>query len=88
MDLIREHLIYKNVPTTICMKELKPIEQYEVIRLILATRTENVSICTHESTNSYIDGLLKKLPVKFIQCFSETNLRLPAPSSTEEGCSN
>lgn len=80
MDIIREHLIYKNVPTTICMKDLKPIEQYEVIRLILATRTDNVSICTHESTNSYIDGLLKKLPIKFIQCFSETILRLPDPS--------
>ena len=62
------------------MKDLKPIEQYEVIRLILATRTDNVSICTHESTNSYIDGLLKKLPIKFIQCFSETILRLPDPS--------
>lgn len=66
MDIIREHLIYKNVPTTICMKQLKPIEQYEVIRLILASQSTNVSICTHESTNSYIDELLKKLPVKFI----------------------
>jgi hypothetical protein len=80
MDIIREHLIYKNVPTTICMKELKPVERYEVIRLILATRTDNVSICTHESTNTYIDELLKKLPVKFVQCFSETILRLPDPS--------
>lgn len=69
MDLIREHLIYKDVPITICMKELKPVEQYEVVRLILASNSKSVSICTHESTNSYIDGLLKKLPVRFVQCF-------------------
>lgn len=71
MDVIREHLMYKDVPITICMKNLKPTEQYEVVRLILASKTKNVSICTHESTNSYIDGLLKNLSVKYIQCFSE-----------------
>ncbi len=68
MDVIREHLIYKDVPTTICMKSLKPIEQYELIRLLLATRTNNVSICKHSSTNEYIDKLLVKLPIKFIEC--------------------
>jgi hypothetical protein len=72
MEVIREHLIYKNVPITICMKDLKPIEQYEVVRLILASQSTNVSVCTHESTNSYIDKLLKELPaVKFVQCFQE-----------------
>jgi len=71
MDIIREHLMYKDVPITICMKQLTPIEHYEVVRLILASNSKNVSICTHESTNSYIDGLLKKLPVKFVQCFQE-----------------
>lgn len=71
MEVIKEHLIYKDVPITICMKDLKPLEQYEVIRILLATRTKDVSICTHECTNSYIDKLLKKLPVKFIQCFQE-----------------
>lgn len=71
MELIREQLIYKNVPTMICMKKLKPIEQYEVIRLLLATRTDGVSICTHECTNIYIDTLLKQLPLKFVQCFRE-----------------
>ena len=69
MELIREHLIYKDVPITICMKQLKPVEQYEVIRCLLATRTKDVSICTHEATNEYIDKLLKDLPVKFVQCF-------------------
>lgn len=71
MDVIREHLVYKNVPLTICMKQLKPIEQYEVIRLLLASKSKNIKICTHESTNDYITKLLKELPVEFVQCFVE-----------------
>ena len=84
MELIREHLIYKNVPITICMKDLKPIEQYEVIRILLATRTKDVSICTHECTNEYIDKLLKQLPLKFTQCFKDLPL-LEAPSEETVG---
>jgi hypothetical protein len=84
MDVIREHLMYKDVPITICMKDLTPAEHYEVIRILLASRTKDVSICTHESTNSYIDGLLKKLPLKFVQCFQEVE-RLVFSSGT--GCS-
>jgi hypothetical protein len=76
MDLIREHLMYKDIPITICMKELKPIEQYEVIRILLATRTKEVKICTHDSTNNYITELLKKLPVQFVQCFAEEQLQV------------
>ena len=53
------------------MKSLKPVEQYEVIRILLATRTSGVKICTHESVNEYIIELLKKLPVEFVQCFAE-----------------
>jgi len=56
------------------MKDLKPVEQYEVIRILLATRTDRVKICTHESVNEYITELLKKLPVQFVQCFRETLL--------------
>jgi hypothetical protein len=58
------------------MKELKPIEQYEVIRILLATRTKEVKICTHDSTNNYITELLKKLPVQFVQCFAEEQLQV------------
>lgn len=71
MDVIREHLIYKNIPITICMRDLKPIEQYEVIRLLLTSNNKQVKICTHEATNDYITQLLKKLPVEFVQCFVE-----------------
>ncbi len=63
--------MYKDIPITICMKDLKPIEQYEVIRILLATRTKEVKICTHESVNDYITALLKKLPVQLVQCFVE-----------------
>ena len=68
MDILREHLIYKDVPTMICMKQLKPIEQYEVVRFLLATRTKDVSVCKHDSTSTYIDNILKQLPLKFVQC--------------------
>ena len=85
MEVIREHLIYKDVPITICMKDLKPIEQYEVIRIVLATRTKGVKICTHESVNEYITELLKKLPVEFVQCFvveEEQKLLIPLLEET------
>lgn len=72
MDLIREHLMYKDVPLTICMKTVKPLEQYECIRIMLATRTNNVSICTHESTAPQVEKLLQKLGVQFVQCFAES----------------
>ena len=79
MDLIREHLMYKDVPITICMKDFKPIEQYEIIRILLASRTNGVKICTHESVNDYITELLKKLPVQFVQCFVEEQQVLSIP---------
>jgi hypothetical protein len=84
MEIIREHLIYKDVQITICMKELKPVEQYEVIRILLATRTKNVKICTHEATNEYITELLKKLPVEFVQCFVEESHQILTPLLEEK----
>jgi hypothetical protein len=76
MDVIREHLMYKNTPLTICMSKIPPQEQYEVIRILLESKTEQVSFCTHDSTNAYIDTILKKLNVKFAQCWKE-ELLLP-----------
>lgn len=64
MDLIREHLIYKNVPLTICLKMLSPADHYELIRCLLATRTNNVSVCCSECSNVFIQILLKKLDVQ------------------------
>lgn len=82
MDILREQLIYKNVPVHICMKSLKPVEHYEVIRLILATRTENIHICHHDSVNSYILTILQKLPIQLYQCLNQGgNLRFPPETS-------
>ena len=66
MDLIREHLIYKDVPTTICLKSLALPDHYEVIRCLLATRTNNVSICCSDCSNVFIQILVKKLPVQVV----------------------
>jgi hypothetical protein len=89
MELIREHLIYKDVPITICMGQLKPCEHYEVIRCLLATRTNDVCICTHDATNEYINQILKKLPVHFAQCFrlNQEGTFLPPTLSVGNGSS-
>jgi len=63
MEVIREHLMYKNVPIQIEMKTLKPIEQYEVVRLLLATRTKDVIVKVDDSVNKYVRNLLEKIGV-------------------------
>jgi hypothetical protein len=65
MDLIREHLIYKDVSITIEIDKLKTQEQYEVIRLLLASRNKKdvVSVVTSQSTNKYIKSLLQDLKI-------------------------
>ena len=60
MDLIREHLIYKNVPLTI---EIDTLKSQEVIRLLLACRKEDVCIMVKESTNKYILDLIHTLKI-------------------------
>lgn len=72
MEAIREQLVYKEGKVLICMKELKPVEQYEVIRLLLATRTKDVLICSHESVNEYIAKLISKLHLHTTICVSTT----------------
>lgn len=76
MDIVREQLLYKENKVHICMSTLTKIEHYELIRLLLATRTTEVYICTHESTNSYINDLLKKLSVVFYQCLSPSEIQV------------
>ena len=63
MDLIREHLMYKNVPITIEIDTLKTQEQYEVIRLLLACRKEDVCVLVSDTSNKYILELLKELKI-------------------------
>jgi hypothetical protein len=66
MDLIREHLIYKSVSLTIELDALKPQEQYEVIRLLLACRKEDVCVLVSDKSNKYILELLSILKVSTI----------------------
>lgn len=70
MEILREKLLYNSNKVHICMKDFSKQEHYEVIRLLLATRTKDVCICTHESTNFYVDSILKDLKLKFYQCFT------------------
>ena len=74
MDEIREKIQYKDGPIEICMNRLTSMEQYEMIRLIIAFPDKNISICTHEHTNMYVDSILKKLKVSFFQCFTDVAL--------------
>jgi hypothetical protein len=68
MDSIREQLIYKDVPVLICFKDLKPIEQYECIRLLLATRTKDVQVCKHGVENNRINSLLLSTKIPITSC--------------------
>lgn len=70
MDEIRQHLTYKNTPLTICMAKLTSQEQYEVIRILLESKTP-VKICTHEAISGYMIQVLAELPIKFVQCWKE-----------------
>ena len=63
MDIIREHLMYKDIPLEITMNVLKVQEQYEVVRLLLATRTKDVVVKIDNSVNKYVQNLLKKIGV-------------------------
>ena len=63
MDVIREHLMYKNNFLEIQMNTLKTQEQYEVIRLLLATRTKDVVVKIDDSVNKYVRNLLEKIGV-------------------------
>jgi hypothetical protein len=68
MEAIREQLIYKEGKVQICMKDLNPQEQYELIRLLLATRTKDVFICSHSSINTYISKLFEELNLNMTNC--------------------
>ena len=63
MEVIREHLMYKNNFLEIQMNTLKTQEQYEVIRLLLATRTKDVVVKIDDSVNKYVRNLLEKIGV-------------------------
>jgi hypothetical protein len=71
MDLIREHLMYRNSPLAICMANITSQEQYEIIRIILESKTQQITICKHNATNKYIDILIDKLNITIKNCLLE-----------------
>lgn len=83
MDVIREHLMYKNEPLMICLAKLTPQEQYECMRILLESKTP-VSICSHDASNTWINLILKELPVKFVQCWVPEVVQTQVPERVPE----
>ena len=59
MELIREQLLYKENTVHVCMNTLTREEQYEFVRLIMATRILNISYCCQP--NQYCLCVLNRL---------------------------
>ena len=68
MERIREQVMYNDTKVHICMQTLTPQEQYECIRLFLATRTKDVCVCSHGATNVFVEVLLMKLGIEKREC--------------------
>jgi hypothetical protein len=60
MELIRERLMYKSNTFHVCMNSLTRQEQYEFLRLVVATRKEGVTIC-YDDSNAYILCILNSI---------------------------
>jgi hypothetical protein len=71
MDIIRESLTYKKNSIHVCLSTLTRQEQYEFVRLVLATRTTDVSICDCEP-NQYVLRVLNRLGVTKTRCLRVT----------------
>lgn len=67
MDLIRESLVYKTNVLHVCMNSLTRQEQYEFLRLIVATRKEGVTFC-YDNSNAYIVCILKIIGLERSKC--------------------
>ena len=68
MEQIREQVMYNDNKVHICMKTLTSQEQYECIRLFLATRTKDVCVCSHGATNPFVESILVKLGIEKKEC--------------------
>jgi hypothetical protein len=67
MDLIREQLMYKSNTLHVCINKLTRQEQYDFLRLVMATRSEGVTFC-YDNTNPYITCILEKIKLSRISC--------------------
>ena len=59
MELIRESLMYKSNVLHVCMNSLTRQEQYEFLRLVMATR-KDITFC-YDNSNVYITCILEKI---------------------------
>ena len=71
MDIIRESLTYKKNTVHVCIGTLNRQEQYEFVRLILATRTTGVTLCDCQP-NQYVLRVLNRLGVTKTRCLRVT----------------
>lgn len=67
MDIIRESLLYKSNTLHVCMNTLTRQEQYEFLRLVMATRKDGLTICNCECSQ-YILCLVNRLGLERTQC--------------------
>jgi len=75
MEQIREQLMYNDNKVHICMRTLTPQEQYECIRLFLATRTKDVFLCSHLPENEYVRKILCELKLETWLCSAPATVR-------------
>lgn len=71
MDIIRESLTYKKNTVHVCLGTLNRQEQYEFVRLLLATRTTGVTLCDCQP-NQYVLRVLSRLGLERIKCLRVT----------------
>jgi hypothetical protein len=67
MELIRETLMYKNSVLHVCMNTLTRQEQYEFLRLIIATRKTGITYC-YDNSNIYLSCIIEKIGLEKFDC--------------------
>jgi len=67
MEIIRESLLYKTNSVNVCLGLLNRQEQYEFLRLLLATRITDVHICDCQP-NQYVLRVLEYLNIPRTRC--------------------
>ena len=71
MELIREHLMYKEIPLHVCVGKLTRQEQYEFIRLLIGSGKRHITICLeHGTVNDYTRQVLRdlRLECRSVEC--------------------
>ena len=59
--------MYKNSVLHVCMNTLTRQEQYEFLRLIIATRTTGITYC-YDNSNIYLSCIIEKIGLEKFDC--------------------